>query len=249
MQRPPFARIRLPAFWPDQVQLWFNVCESQFAAYGINNQHARYSCVLALLRPEDSSRLSDLILNPDPKRPYDRLKMTLIERSQTPQWKNEVVETPSTILGRIRMAMLEKSMYADETALKEMLFPFLPPTVRSILEPVKETATVDQLVQMADRVLAIRSEQQAMEASFGDMISRQQFQPPPPPYHTPPPPNFNQPQPGLLQPQDQQQGFHQGRQGWRQRSGRFNRRSASGKRPRAASQCPMRRDYYQIYNQ
>ncbi|VDN99332.1 unnamed protein product [Rodentolepis nana] len=234
MQRPPIARIRLPAFWPDQVELWFAACESQFAAYGIHNQHARYSCVLALLRPEDSCRLSDLVLNPDPKRPYDRLKTTLIERSQTPQWRNDRDETPSVILNRIRMAMYEKSMEADETALKEMLIPFLPPAVRSILEPVKEVASLDQLVQMADRVLAIKSEQQAMEASFGDMLSRRQLQ-----QNFIPPQNFNHPQSQLPQ-----QNFHQqNRQGWRQRSGRFNRRSAS-RRPRAASQCPIRQDYY-----
>ncbi|VDL61405.1 unnamed protein product [Hymenolepis diminuta] len=236
MQHPPCARIRLPAFWPDQVQLWFSACESQFAAYGIHNQHARYSCVLALLRPEDSCRLSDLILNPDPKRPYDRLKATLIERSQTPQWRNDRDETPSAILNRIRLAMYEKSMEADETALKEMLIPFLPTMVRTILEPVKETASVDQLVQMADRVLAIKSEQQAMEASFGDMVSRHHLQQ----QNYIQSQNFNQPQA-----QQPQHNFHQqSRQGWRQRSGRFRRRSVS-RRPRAASQCPIRCDHYQ----
>ncbi|KAM7535409.1 hypothetical protein Aperf_G00000096569 [Anoplocephala perfoliata] len=239
MQNPPSARIRLPAFWPDQVQLWFAACEAQFTAYGIHNQHARYSCVLALLKPEDSCRLSDLILNPDAKHPYDRLKAALIERSRTAQWRNARDETPSAILHRIRHAMYEKAMEADESALKEMLVPFLPPAVRLILEPVKETASVDQLVKMADRVLAMKTEEQAMEAAFGEIVSRQNLQQQQ---------NHNQ---GQFQqqlqqlPQQQQQNpFQQQRQGWRQRSGRHRRRSAS-RRPRAASQRPMRCECYQ----
>ncbi|EUB58484.1 gag-pol polyprotein [Echinococcus granulosus] len=176
MQNLAPTRILLPAFWPDQVQLWFAACEAQFAAYGIHNQHARYSCVLALLKPEDLSLLSDLILNPDPIRPYDRLKAGLIQRSHTAQWRSARNEVPSAIVHRIRHALYEKAVDADETALKEMIVPFLPPTVRSVLEPVKETATVDQLVQMADRMMAMKMEGEALEAAFGEMVSQQQRQ-------------------------------------------------------------------------
>ncbi|CDI98622.1 gag pol polyprotein [Echinococcus multilocularis] len=176
MQNLAPTRILLPAFWPDQVQLWFAACEAQFAAYGIHNQHARYSCVLALLKPEDLSLLSDLILNPDPIRPYDRLKAGLIQRSHTAQWRSARNEAPSAIVHRIRHALYEKAVDADETALKEMIVPFLPPTVRSVLEPVKETATVDQLVQMADRMMAMKMEGEALEAAFGEMVSQQQRQ-------------------------------------------------------------------------
>ncbi|VDM16139.1 unnamed protein product [Hydatigera taeniaeformis] len=176
MHNPAPTRIRLPAFWPDQVQLWFAACEAQFAAYGIHNQHARYSCVLALLKPEDCSLLSDLILNPDLTLPYDRLKAALIQRSLTAQWRSARKETPSAIVHRIRHALYEKAVDADETALKEMIIPFLPPAVRSVLEPVKEAASLDQLAQMADRVMAMKMEGEALEAAFGEMVSQQQQQ-------------------------------------------------------------------------
>ncbi|VDK33157.1 unnamed protein product [Taenia asiatica] len=176
MQNPAITHIRLPAFWPDQVQLWFTACEAQFAVHGIHNQHARYSCVLALLKPEDLSLLSDLILNPDPTRPYDRLKAGIIQRSRTAQWRSARNEVPSAIVHRIRHTLYEKAVHADEAAMKEMIVPFLPPAVRSVLEPVKETASLDQLAQMADRVMAMKIEGEALEAAFGEMVSQQQRQ-------------------------------------------------------------------------
>ncbi|KAL5109160.1 hypothetical protein TcWFU_007056 [Taenia crassiceps] len=176
MKNPALTHIRLPAFWPDQVQLWFTACEAQFAAHGIHNQHARYSCVLALLKPEDLSLLSDLILNPDSTRPYDRLKAGIIQRSHTAQWRSARNEVPSAIVHRVRHTLYEKAVHADETALKEMIVPFLPPAVRSVLEPVKETASLDQLAQMADRVMAMKLEGEALEAAFGELVSQQQRQ-------------------------------------------------------------------------
>ena len=80
-QPPHFAsvRVKLPPFWPADPQMWFAQVEAQFTTRGITAQKTMFDYIIASLSPEVATKVWDLILQPPPDRPYNRLKEQLIK--------------------------------------------------------------------------------------------------------------------------------------------------------------------------
>lgn len=67
-------------FWKSMPVLWFDQLESQFELSRITNQRTKYNHVLSVLEGDIIRVVSDVVRNPHPTEPYNRLKETLINR-------------------------------------------------------------------------------------------------------------------------------------------------------------------------
>ena len=73
--------IKLPTFWPSDPQLSFAQVQAQFSMCGITHQRTMFDYVIALLSPEVTMEIRELILTPPRETPYDVLKEQLIKRT------------------------------------------------------------------------------------------------------------------------------------------------------------------------
>ena len=74
--------LKLPPYWPNDLQIWFPEVEAQFATRGIAAQRTRFDYVVAnLTAPDIATERRDLILRPPEENPYDVLKPQLIKRT------------------------------------------------------------------------------------------------------------------------------------------------------------------------
>ena len=52
--------VKLPSFWPGDVELWFSLCEAEFDACGITRQETRFGRIAHTLPPEVAQEVRDL---------------------------------------------------------------------------------------------------------------------------------------------------------------------------------------------
>ena len=70
--------IKLPSFWPADLQVWFTQVEAQFSTRHITNRQTCFVYVVAVLAPEFATEVRDLLLAPLDTEPYNILKVQLI---------------------------------------------------------------------------------------------------------------------------------------------------------------------------
>ncbi|XP_020299108.1 uncharacterized protein LOC109863283 [Pseudomyrmex gracilis] len=74
------ATIRIPAFWPEDPELWFAQLESQFAICEMKSDEAKYAYVLSKLEPRQAREVKDVITQPPSGNKYAAIKKALIQR-------------------------------------------------------------------------------------------------------------------------------------------------------------------------
>ena len=73
--------LKLPPYWPNDLQIWFAQVEAQFATRGIAVKRTRFDYVVTNLTPDIAIKIRNLILKPPEENPYDILKAQLIKRT------------------------------------------------------------------------------------------------------------------------------------------------------------------------
>ena len=154
------VRLKLPPYWPSDPQLWFVQAEAQFANNNITSPKGRYNVVVASLAPEFAAEIRDLLISPPEHDPYNKLKSTLIQRTQKSEQARlrELLSTadvgdrqPSRVLRRMHQLLAGKTL--DASLLREMFIQRLPPTVRMILSGTPATLSIEDLAALADKVV------------------------------------------------------------------------------------------------
>ena len=148
--------LKLPVFWPHDVELWFYQVEALFAAKRVNTEVARYNYLVASISPEVAANVRRYIINRPAKEPYSALKNTLLERYQLSPAKqlqsltNELLgdRTPSQLLDRLEQLGLSGMSEGMQT---QMFVSKLPEAVRTSLVGL-DLGIVD-LARRADRIL------------------------------------------------------------------------------------------------
>ncbi len=153
--------IKLPPFWPADPEIWFAQVEAQFTTRHITAERTKYDYIISSLSPETATEVRDLVLVPPPDTPYTTLKAELIKRTAgSNQQKLQKLlhdvdlgdRKPSQLLRRMRQLWSDRP---DDLFLRELFLQRLPSNVRMVLAPLGVGVPVDQLAEMADRIVDV----------------------------------------------------------------------------------------------
>lgn len=155
-------QIKLPPFWPKDPSLWFAQIEAQFTTRGITASRTKFDYVVSSLSPEFATEVRDLLLNPPAEQSYEVLIKELTNRtSLSEQRRLQQLLTseelgdrkPSQVLRRIQQLLGDKANTMDETFMRELFLQRLPSNVRMVLTPSAGDLNLEQLAQLADRIM------------------------------------------------------------------------------------------------
>ena len=156
------VQIKLPPFWPKDPELWFAQIESQFATRRITTSRTKFDYVVSSLSPEFATEVRDLLLHPPAETPYEVLKAELTKRTSASEQRRiqELLSaeelgdrTPSQVLRRIQQLLGNMAGTVDPTLLRELFLQRLPTNVRMVITPSAGALSLDQLAQLADRIV------------------------------------------------------------------------------------------------
>lgn len=69
--------VKLPEFWPGNVNVWFRQCEAQFRISRVESEQVKYDYVVQKLDNDTVSRVQDVLMNPPLDTPYTAIKERL----------------------------------------------------------------------------------------------------------------------------------------------------------------------------
>eukprot|EP00057_Strongylocentrotus_purpuratus_P026011 XP_011680485.1 PREDICTED: uncharacterized protein LOC105445964 [Strongylocentrotus purpuratus] len=156
--------LKLPPFWPGYPALWFAQVEAQFLTRAITRQETKFAHVISSLQPDVAQEVRDFIIAPSAMDRYDKLKSELIKRTGVSEQKQihqllTAVELgdrkPTQLLRRMRQLLGESTL--EEGILKQLFLQRLPNNVRIILASSSDSVSIEQLAELADRILEISS--------------------------------------------------------------------------------------------
>ena len=162
---------KLPSFWPGDVELWFSLCEAEFDACGITRQETMFGHVARTLPPEIAQEVRDLIVKRPATNPYTALRDAVIKRTSVSEQRRlrqllsdeDIGDRKPTQLLR-RMRQLLGSRQFEEALLRELFLQRLPAHAQSILAASKDTMPLEDLAELADRILDVQPQTRAVAA-------------------------------------------------------------------------------------
>ena len=156
--------IKLPPFWPSDPQIWFAQVEAQFVTRGVTVQRTMFDYVVASLSPEYATEICDLILRPPAENPYDNVKQQLIKRTAASEQRRlqQLFSTeelgdrkPTQLLRRLQQLAGDTPGLADGKFIRELFLQRLPPHVRMVLASTRDDTTIEDLAQLADKIIEV----------------------------------------------------------------------------------------------
>ena len=158
------VNVKLPPYWASDPQVWFAQVEAQFNTRGITVQKTKFDHVVASLAPEIATEVRDLILTPPTDNPYDTLKAQLIKRTAASEQRRlqqlfnaeELGDRkPTQLLRRMQQLLGDKASSADSSFMRELFLQRLPANVRMVLASTPDTTDLDDLAQLADKIVEV----------------------------------------------------------------------------------------------
>ena len=67
--------VKLPPFWPDNIETWFVQAESQFCLRAVTISQTKFDFLIQAMPQEVAIKVLDLIRNPPTKNPFQYLKV------------------------------------------------------------------------------------------------------------------------------------------------------------------------------
>ncbi|KAK3916941.1 Cobyric acid synthase [Frankliniella fusca] len=163
---PPAAvsriSVKLPPFWRDRPTLWFSQVEAQFSLAGITQEATKYAYVVSHLDEKYANEV-DIITSPPAENPYTTLKTALIKRVSLPEdqrIKQLLIDEdigdrkPSQYLRHLRS--LAGPAFGQDKLLRTIWLQRLPINAQAILQTQPATASLDDLAEVADKIVAVQ---------------------------------------------------------------------------------------------
>ena len=155
--------VQLLPFWPSDPNIWFAQVEAQFATRGITNQRTMFEYVVALLSPDIATEIRELILSPPVENQYTNLKEKLIQRMATSQQQciqqllnaEELGDRKLTQFLRRLQQLAGDTVRSEGMFIRELFLQRLPANVRVVLASTRDNTPIDELAQLADKVLEV----------------------------------------------------------------------------------------------
>ena len=152
----PFASFRLPAYAPEEAELWLVQVECAFAVAGITDDHDKFRLLVANLPVHVASQVRDVITAETGS--FSELKGALSTRLAQSRASRLEALLRDHQLGDRRPAQLLRSMQHmlgsaghDLGLLRTLFLQRLPPTTRAALALLPEDTGIDDLASAADR--------------------------------------------------------------------------------------------------
>lgn len=158
------VNLKLPPFWPSDPEIWFRQVEAQFRTRGITTQKTKFDYIVSSLSPEFATEVRDLIIKPPADTPYDTIREQLIRRTTASEQRKlqQLFSTeqlgdqkPSQLLRRLQQLLGEHASTTDSTFLRELFLRRLPNNVQMILASTSNTSSLDELAELADKIMDI----------------------------------------------------------------------------------------------
>lgn len=152
--------VKLPSFWPSDVELWFSLCEAEFDICKISRQETMFGHIIRALPQEIAQEVRDLIVSRPSTDPYDELKAAIIKRTSVSEHsrlrqllsEEELGDRkPSQLLRRMRHLLGHRNF--DEGLLRQLFVQRLPLHAQAILATSKDTVPLEDVADIADRIL------------------------------------------------------------------------------------------------
>jgi len=128
----------------------------------ITTEQTRYGHVVATLPPSVAMDIRDILLRPDPTLPYSRLKDALLartavssrERLQQLLSGEELGDRrPSAMLRHMQQLLGTEAPVDGDPIFRQLFLSRLPQNVQAIVACAADTATLEQLAAMADKIV------------------------------------------------------------------------------------------------
>ena len=119
---------------------------------------------MASLSPDFATDVRDLILQPPVPHPYTTLKEQLIRRTAALEQRRlqQLITTeelgdrsPSQLLRRMQQLLGDRVAATDGTFVRELFLQKLPANVRMVLASMGDTVSVEELAQIADKIVEV----------------------------------------------------------------------------------------------
>ena len=152
----PFASFRLPAYAPEEAELWLVQVECAFAVAGISDDHDKFRLLVANLPVHVASQVRDVITAEtgsfsELKRALStRLAQSRASRLEALLRDQQLGDRKPTQLLRSMQHMLGSSGH-DLGLLRTLFLQRLPPTTRAALALLPEDSGIEDLASAADR--------------------------------------------------------------------------------------------------
>lgn len=149
--------LRMPAFWPEEPELWFAQLESQFIICGITQDSTKYAYALSQIDTKHAREIKDLITNPPAAEKYETIKKTLISRLSVSQEQRtrQLLEheelgdrKPSQFLRHLKTLA---GQTVPDTLLRTLWMGRLP-TQTQIILATRTQDCLDDVAEQADKI-------------------------------------------------------------------------------------------------
>ncbi|GBM13148.1 hypothetical protein AVEN_64357-1 [Araneus ventricosus] len=131
--------VKVPAFWANNVKLYFAQIEANFRIAGIVSEQTKFDTLVAALDPQTLTHVSDLLYTPPKDNPYTALKNRLLSEFEVSQNKKVRALLEDLDLGDRKPSSLLRQMQelseglVDDAFLKNLWLNRLPVNIRTIL--------------------------------------------------------------------------------------------------------------------
>lgn len=150
-------QIKMPPFWAEKPNIWFQQIEGQFTIFGITDDDIKFYQVLTALDRQYAAEVEDIITAPPN---YENLKTELIKRLSASR-ENKIKQ----LLSHEEMGSRKPSQFlrhlkglagssVPEDFIKSIWCSRLPANIQALIAS-QPTASLDVLADLADRVFDI----------------------------------------------------------------------------------------------
>jgi hypothetical protein len=173
--------VKLPTFWPEDVDTWFAQVEAEFTIRGVTQDSTKYSHVVAALTGEAARVTSRIIRNPPETGKYLEVKNFLcdlygLSDSQRAEQLLSIQELGSRKPSELMSSILH--LYGDHEhnfLIRHIFMRALPARLRQALATSKEEDLV-KLAKEADRLVSVVEEDVARPAAMVEAAGRRDWQ-------------------------------------------------------------------------
>ena len=154
--------VKLPDFWPEDVNIWFTQCDAQFRISKVTTKQTKFDYVIQKLDRDTVKRVRNLIASPPEADPYTAMKERLLACYKKSQYEElqEFHDVPPlgdrrpTELMDDLLTSIPSIVHAGE-ALPFIVFAFLhrlPDHLRSLVSAIEVKDDLRCLAEQADRL-------------------------------------------------------------------------------------------------